>query len=150
MQHRFTKAEVDYLVAEAKVIKDIPPQTVEGDYWVIRQTVCKKSEPNTKVQGSLYIYARVAIPVPGTPRAIPGVALMWHGHRIRGFDHETWHDNPDKTKVLGWHEHLWSQEYKDCYVRAVAEPQHKDMIGILKVGLRLWNIEVLSPQLEVD
>lgn len=151
MQKRFTKDQVDYLVAEEKFIKDIPPRVTDGNYQVITAPVYRKGEANLPII-SLRVLVRVAMPVPSVPRALPSVALNWHGHRIRGLDKETRHDNPDGSRVLGWHEHLWLPEYDDAdsLVRSIAEPKHKDMLGLLKEGLRRWNIAVLKEQFEVE
>jgi hypothetical protein len=150
MQKRFTKDQVDYLVAEEKFIKDIPPRATIGNYLVITAPVYRKGQANLPIK-SLSVEARVAMPVPGIPRALPSVALNWHGHRVRGLDRETWHDNPDGSQVFGWHEHLWLPEYDDAdsLVRAIPEPKNKDMLGLLKEGLRRWNITVLKEQIEV-
>jgi hypothetical protein len=147
MQSRFTKAEVDYVLAENKVIKDIPPPVVDGNYRVIKAGVYRKSNLTSPIK-SLSVMARVALPVAGVPAALPSVALNWHGIRIRGIDHATRHDNPGGAFIQGWHEHLWSPEHGDAQVRAVPQPKHRDLRGILKEGLKRWNITVLKEQLE--
>jgi hypothetical protein len=150
MDKRFTKDKVDYLVAEGKFIKDIPPRQTIGNYLVITAPVYRKGEVSLPIK-ALTVIARVALTVPGIPAALPSVALTWHGHRIRGIDKEGWHDNPDGSKVFGWHEHLWLPEYDmpDSWVRSIPEPMHKDMQGLLKEGLQRWNITVAKEQLEV-
>ena len=148
MRKQFTKAQVDYLIAEDKYVKDIPPITTDGNYKVIVAIVCRKGDKNPGK--SLVVNARVSIPVPGIPAQLPGVALYWNGHRIRGIDREPWHDNPDGSKVLGWHEHLWSPEYEDSLVRSISEPKHKDMQGILKEALKRWNIKILKEQMDLE
>jgi hypothetical protein len=145
---RFTKAEVEYLVGEEKFIKDIPPRGLDGNYQVIVAPVYRKGQ--TQPVKALVVLARVATPIPGLPGAMPSVALTWHGHRIRGIDRETRHDNPDGSSVAGWHEHLWSAEYLDSLVRACPEPKHKDMLGILKDGLKHWNIRIAKEQMELE
>lgn len=144
---RFTKADVEYLVDEEKFIKDIPPRGIDGNYLVISSPVYRKGE--AQPIKALVLLARVAMPIPGLPGALPSVALTWHGHRIRGIDRENRHDNPDGSTVFGWHEHLWSVEFMDSLVRGCPEPKHKDMQGILKEGLKRWNIRVVKEQLEL-
>jgi len=148
MQTRFTKSKVDYLVDEEKFIKDIPPRRPDGNYLVIASPVYRKGKASLPIK-SLVVLARVAMPIPGLPGALPSVTLNWHGHRIRGIDRETRHDNPDGSYILGWHEHLWSPQYGDSLVRSAPEPKHKDMLGILEEGLQRWNIKVLKQQLEL-
>jgi hypothetical protein len=149
MRRRLNKADVDYLVAEPKFIKDLPPAVVQENYRVIEAAVYRKGDPPVLVP-SLNIYARVPLPIAGVPSAIPGAALRWYGRRIRGFDQERRHDNPDGSVVWGWHEHLWSPEWEDALVRAATEPKHKDLRGVLKQALNLWNIKIIKEQLEVE
>jgi hypothetical protein len=149
MQRRFTKAEVDYLVAEQKLVKDVPPIETDGNYRVIVADVYRKGDLRAPVP-SLVVMVRVPISIPGVPAGIPGAALRWHGHRIRGLDRETRHDNPDGTIVRGWHEHLWTPEFGDRLVRAAREPRPKDLRGIFKEGLALWNIRIIKEQMEVE
>jgi hypothetical protein len=148
MRKRFTKDQVDYLVAEEKVIKDIPPRRSDGNYLVIVMPIYRKAKADLLIT-SLEILARVATPIPGLPGALPSVALNWHGHRIRGIDREARHDNPDGSEVFGWHEHIWMPQYGDSLVRPFPEPKRKDMLGILKEGLGRWNIKVIKQQLEL-
>jgi len=149
MQLRFTKHEVDYLVGDEKFVKEILPVQKIGNYYVILLPIYRKGE--AQPIKALAIEARVAVSIPGLPAAIPSVALNWHGHRIRGIDRETRHDNPDGSPcVYGWHEHIWSEKYKDDCVRAFPEPKHKDLRGILREGLRRWNVKVFREQMEVE
>ena len=94
MRRRFEKAEVDYLVAEAKLIKDLPPAIVQGNYRVIETSVYRKGDPPILIP-ALAVVVRVVLPVPGVPAGIPQAALKWFGHRIRGLDRETRHDGPE-------------------------------------------------------
>jgi hypothetical protein len=146
----FTRAAVDHLVSEAKIIKFLPPIKIEGDYFMMRATVYMKSEPSAYVHGGLIVSSRLIRPVPGIPRQIPSCALEWHGYRIRGIDREILHDNPDGSSVRGWHEHLWSPESADALVISTREPRQRDLRGLFKAGLKRWNIDVLHEQLEVE
>jgi hypothetical protein len=148
MRRRFNKSEVDYLVAEQKCIKDIPPLEREGNFFVIKASVYRKGEPLVLIP-SLEVMVRVPTAVPGVPVGVPGAALRWFGHRIRGLDREGRHDNPDGSTVYGWHEHLWSPEFEDSLVRQAREPKHKNLNGVLKEGLALWNIKIIKEQLEM-
>ena len=72
---------------------------------------------------------------------------------MRGIDREQVHDNPEGTspaQVLGWHEHVWSEEHGDSQVIPTNEPRHKDIRGVLKAGLKKWNIAINKEQLEVE
>jgi hypothetical protein len=149
MRRRFDKAEIDYLVAEPKFIKDLPPAVLQGNYRVIEAAVYRKGDPPVVIP-SLIVNVRVPLPVAGVPIGVPGAALRWCSYRIRGLDRETQHDNPDGSIVRGWHEHLWSQEWGDSFVRSAPEPKHKDLRGVLKQALNLWNIKVIKEQLEVE
>jgi len=148
-RHPFTKAEVDYLVDEQKFIKEVPSIVEHGNYSMMRAQVYRKVNKSYVPIKGLFVIARVAIPIPGVPSAIPSAALEWAGRRIRGIDKETRHDNPDGGSVYGWHSHIWSPEHEDSCVVSTPEPKHKDMRGILKAGLKKWNIFVIEEQLEV-
>jgi hypothetical protein len=151
LAERFTKADVDYLIAEAKFIKAVPvlprldPRLTTR---MIRVLVFRKSQPNNAIKG-LVAMAKVHIPPPGLPRLNPSSALEWYGKRIRGLNKEIWHDNPDGTTVRGWHEHLWSPEEQDSYV-VPARPKliQTGLLDVFKWGLKKWNIEVVEKQLE--
>jgi hypothetical protein len=149
MRRRFDKAEVDYLVAEPKFIKDLPLDVVQGNYRVIEAAVYRKGDPPVLIP-SLAVNVRVPMPIAGIPVGIPGAALRWYGHRIRGLDRETQHDNPDGSIVRGWHEHLWSLEWGDSLVRTALEPKRKNLRGVFKHALNLWNIKVIKEQMEVE
>ena len=150
---RFTKAQVDYLVAATKFIRAVP---VAPDYnpkqpvhRTIQVEVFKKSAPNRPIRG-LIVMARARPSPPGVPKPIPSSALEWYGKRIRGLNYELWHDNPDGSIVRGWHEHLWSPAEQDRYVvPARPEPTHKGLLDVFKWGLAKWNIEVLEEQLRL-
>lgn len=150
---RFTKAEADYLVAAPKLITEIPRQqflnTQSRTGWRIVAQVFSKSD-SRPIKG-LVVIAKVHQAPVGLPRPTPSAALEWHGKRIRGLNYELWHDNPDGTIVRGWHEHLWSPKEQDHRViPAHPEPRKRDLQGILKWGLRRWNIEVKREQAEFD
>jgi hypothetical protein len=148
----FTKADVDYLVAEPKFIKEIPrsqflnPSSRTG--WKIYASVCSK-EDSRPIKGLIVIAKAHQAPI-GLPRPTPSSALEWYGKRIRGLNYELWHDNPDGTLVKGWHEHIWSpEEDDDRVIAAHPKPQKKDLLGVLKWGLKRWNIEVRREQEEL-
>lgn len=144
---RFTKAEVEYLLAARKFIKAIPdlPLIVTSPQR-IQAPVFLKSEPNIPVRG-LVIMATIRRAPPGLPKPLPSVALEWYGVRIRGLNYEIWHDNPDGSVVRGWHEHVWSPEYEDdCVVPAGPRVTRKGLQDVLKWGLRKWHIEVQQKQ----
>jgi hypothetical protein len=145
----FTKPDVDYLVDEQKFVKEIPKSWRKGNYTVMELRVFRRGELAMPIKG-LFVTCRVVTPVSGIPRAIPSSVLEWHGYRIRGMDREQQHDNPDGSIVYGWHEHLWSPEYDAALVIGVPEPKHKDLLGLLRTGMKRWNIEVIKDQLEVE
>ena len=144
----FTKAEVDSLVQRNKFVTGIPKPTLVENYWVIEAPVYLTSEPQRPVQ-SLIVCARVIRAVAGIPRALPGVALVWKGHRVRGIDRNTRHDNPDGSRIDGWHEHLWSEKYGDSMVNSTREPKDRDLRGLFRAGLVRWNISVKEEQKEL-
>jgi hypothetical protein len=95
-----------------------------------------KSDPSMPISGLVVIAKAHQAPV-GLPHPTPSAALEWYGKRIRGLSHEQWHDNPDGTVVRGWHEHLWSPQEQDAHViQARPEPTRKELLDILKWGLR--------------
>jgi hypothetical protein len=150
---RFTKAEVEYLVAAPKFIRVVPatrlyrPQSAA--VTIIHAAVFKKSEPNNPVPG-LIVMAKAREAPPGIPKPTPSAAPEWYGKRVRGLNYELWHDNPDGSIVKGWHEHIWSPGDQDSYVvPARPEITRRALLDVLKWGLEKWNIEVLEKQLEV-
>ena len=66
-----------------------------------------------KAIDGLVVIAKAHEAPPGLPHPTPSAALEWYGKRIRGRNYELWHDNPDGTRVRGWHEHLWSPTDED-------------------------------------
>ena len=104
------------------------------------------TEPNEPIKG-LVVKAKLHQAPAGLPRLTPSAALEWYAKRIRGKNYELWHDNPNGTVVRGWHEHLWTPEEQDHRVIAARpEPRKKDLPGILKWGLKKWNIAVRREQ----
>jgi len=144
----FIKAEVDAIVGQSKFVTGIPKSRRIDKYWVIEAPVYSTADKHQPIP-SLVVTARVIKAVPGIPRGLPSVALLWKGHRIRGIDRNTRHDNPDGSHVEGWHEHQWSEEHGDSQVIAVHEPQDKDLRGLFKSGLRRWKISVRDEQQEL-
>ena len=146
---RFTKDQVEYLVAAQKFIKVLPsiPPRREGKYLLeIRSEVFRVSEPQKPISG-LFIVGRIRMAPPGIPKALPSASLTWHGKRIRGVDKEAWHDNPDGSRVYGWHEHLWSPLFQDSYViQARPEITRLTLMEIFTWGLEKWNIKVVTDQ----
>lgn len=148
--NRFTKADVDYMVAEAKFIREIPVVSCNSTASLERMQapVFSKAAPSIAIRGLLMI-ATVHTSPTGIPRAIPSSVLEWHGRRVRGVNYEIWHDNPDGTIIRGWHEHLWSPQDQDSYViRARPEPKRKALRDLFRWGCDQWNIEILTEQLE--
>src|SRR5690242_19426578 len=106
----FTKAEIDYLVKQAKFIKAVPRAKDCGNYYRIQAQVYSKVD-GQPIKG-LLVMATVDKPLPGmSGKARVSAALEYKGLRIRGIDKELWHDNPDGTVVRGWHDHDYSPEY---------------------------------------
>ena len=151
---RFTKADVDYLIAARKYIKAIPRtrflDSARRTGWkIIIPEIFYKADRSKPIKGLVVMAKAHQAPIP-LPRPKPSSALEWFGHRIRGLNHEIRHDNPDGTSVLGWHEHLWSPNYDDALVvEAKPEPTQKTLEAILKWGLEKWNIEVENKQGEL-
>lgn len=148
----FTKAEVDYLVAASKFIKEIPrPQFMTPGMRTgskIQVQVFRKSD--LKPIKGLVVMAKAHQAPAGLPPPTPSSVLEWYGRRIRGINYELWHDNPDGSSVRGWHEHIWSPKEHDAHVvKARPEPAKRDLLGILNWGLEKWNIEVLREQMEL-
>lgn len=152
MPARFKTADVDYLVAEKKIIHAIPEIThskVRPEYERIAD-VRRKSEPGKEI--GLIIVARVIERLPGLPAGPPRCILEWHGTRIRGLNYSTLHSRPGTAGgvVKGWHEHRWNEQEGDSYiVQANPIPNKPDLRSIFKWGLKKWNIEVKEEQLEV-
>jgi hypothetical protein len=147
---RFDKAEVDYLVAAAKFIRFTPKITFidakRQTGWRIQAEVFKKSEPGKPIKGLVVMAKANQAPAP-LPHPKPSAALEWYGKRIRGLNHEQWHDNPDGSIVKGWHEHIWSPRYQDSYVvEARPIPTRFGLENLFQWGLEKWNIEVLRKQ----
>src|SRR5450755_4729616 len=144
----FTKAEVDSLILGPKCISGIPKAERKENYWVMEIPVYLKTDLRRPFP-SLVIVARVIHPLSGLPRNLPSVAIELKGHRIRGIDRNIRHDNPDGSRVKGWHEHLWSEEHGDDVVIATKEPKHKDLKGVLKTALKKWDISIREEQGEL-
>jgi hypothetical protein len=147
---RFTKADVDYLMAASGFIRSIPKveflDPIRKKGWRIQAEAFRKSEPNKPVRG-LVVVAKAHQAPTGLPPPTPSAALEWYGRRIRGVNYELWHDNPDGSVVKGWHEHIWSPIDEDAYVVAAKpEPTRKALLDVLKWGLKKWNIDVQSEQ----
>ena len=108
------------------------------------------TEPNEPI-GGLVVKAKLHQAPIGLPRLTPSAALEWYEQRIRGINYELWHDNPDGTIIKGWHEHIWSPDEQDHRVVAARpELRRKDLLGVLKWGLKKWNIEVRKEQADLD
>ena len=145
----FSKSDVDFLVKEPKFIRFVPRQNASGNVIQIQAAVFKNSERSTAIKG-LFVKATVDKSLSGiSKRPRPSCCLDYKGQRIRGIDFEQWHDNPDGTRILGWHEHLWSVEWGDSLVIGIPEPRQKHLRAILKCGLERWNIAVLLQQEEL-
>ena len=154
---RSTKAEADYLVGAPKFIRAIPQIKPLGHGsaisrgWQIQVTdVFRKSEPHKAIK-CLVVMAKARRAPPPLPHPTPSSALEWYGKRIRGLNYELWHDNPDGTTVRGWHEHVWSPREQDAHVVPTRpEPTRKQLLDILKWGLRKWNIDILEEQVSMN
>src|ERR1700691_118311 len=100
---RFTKADVEYLLAEAKFIRAIPqPVKLHGSKVVVLHVadVLRKSNPHRPIKG-LVVIAKARPSPPGIPMPAPSSVLEFYGRRIRGLNYEMWHDNPDGSRVKG-------------------------------------------------
>jgi hypothetical protein len=144
---------VDYLVHAPKFIKEIPrPQFLNATARTgLKIIVPVYSNADSRPIKGLVVIAKAHQAPPGLPRPTPSSALEWFGRRIRGLNYELRHDNPDGTLVAGWHEHVWSPAEEDHRVIAARpEPKRRDLLGILKWGLKRWNIEIRREQKELD
>lgn len=148
----FKTADVDYLVAEKKIIHSIPDivhSSARSEYE-IRADVRRKNALGEEI--GLIIVARLAERLSGLPASRPRCILEWHGVRIRGLNYSTLHSRPGTAGgfIKGWHEHRWNEQEGDSYiVQANPTPNKVDLRSIVKWGLRKWNIEVKEEQLEV-
>ena len=154
MSRIFTKAEADYLVAAPKFIWVIPRHQfldrTRKTGWLIQSLVFDAANPKEPIKG-LVVKARLHQAPIGLPRLSPSAALEWYAKRIRGINYELRHDNPDGTFIRGWHEHVWCPDEQDQRVIAARpEPRRKDLLGLLKWGLKKWNIEVRREQASLD
>jgi len=76
----------------------------------------------------------------------PSAALIWHGKRIRGLDHNLKHETVENGIVTGfirgWHEHYWTDSDEDNAIRE-PNPQLKncDMQAVIGWCSTQWNIE---------
>lgn len=88
------------------------------------------------------------------PRPLPGVALLWHGERVRGIDSKLRHDvikNDAQIGIVrGWHEHQWTEMDGDRFVinanRTIKQP---DFWTLVRICLKRWNIEYSDAQLRL-
>lgn len=153
-EERFSKADVDYLVKEPKLIRFVPEIGSLGiaplKGWRLHSSIFRKSDPTKPIKG-LVVIAKAHQAPPGIPDPTPSAALEWYGHRIRGINYELRHDNPDGTSVRGWHEHIWSPRFEDhLVVEARPGPRDRSLLGIFKWGLAKWNIEVQRKQEDIE
>lgn len=147
---RFTKADVEYLIATPKFIKAVPRvqllDSVRKTGWKMQSEIYSKADSNRPIVG-LVIMAKCYQSPSGLPRPTPSSALEWHGRRIRGLNYELWHDNPDGTIVKGWHEHIWSPAEQDARViEARPEVTQRDVRGVFAWGLKKWGIDIMMEQ----
>jgi hypothetical protein len=152
--HKFSKGEVDYLVALPKSIPCIPRteflNRTNRTGWIIQMPVFKKGDSSKPIPGLVVMAKAHQAPI-GLPHPTPSAALLWHSKRIRGLNREVRHDNPDGSIVRGWHEHIWSPTDDDAHVVAAQpEPRDRSLLGLLKWGLEKWNIEVGQKQVILD
>lgn len=149
MKPPFTKVDVDHLVGASKFIKIIPPEEEKSTCYQMQARVYLAGQ--TQPEKGLIVMATAKKHLKGIGRPRPSSALVSHGIRIRGLDYEILHDNPDGSPtVRGWHEHLWSPEYKDDVVRNPGViPSQLTLRGLFLWGLRRWNISVKNKQEEL-
>src|SRR3954471_13922144 len=133
----FTAYEVDELVAATKIAGKILQNTLRGDKQgrstpsvkEIRFAVRKKDSPNVDLV--LILSGRIKVKKLTGVASIhkPGVALLWHGKRIRGVDwkirHEVIQSGVVTGFVKGWHEHICTDQDEDGFIVPV-DPKMKN------------------------
>jgi hypothetical protein len=146
----FTQADVEYLVAARKFIC----RTVEDNTTVyplpyeMRLTfdIRKRDYP----QQDIGLRFR-ALREPHSVISKWGIALLWHGKRIRGIDYKLREDIIDGGLIIGhlrhWHEHFWTDKNQDKNIIDVNSlVKNEDMRALVELCMARWNIEGYSEQ----
>lgn len=119
---RFTQYQVDELVAASKIAVKVLENTLKPDNKggknpsekTVKFAIRKKDSPTVDLV--LVLSGRIKIKKLTGVASIhkPGVALIWHGKRIRGVDwrikHDVIEDGIVTGFIRGWHEHIWTDK----------------------------------------
>lgn len=125
---KFTEYQVNQLMAASKVAGKVLHNTMKTDDAAtmkeIRFAIRRKDRPSIDL--ALVLYGRIKIKkLPGVASIHkPGVALLWHGKRIRGVDWKIRHDVIENGMITGfvrgWHEHIWRDGDQDGFIVPVS------------------------------
>ena len=150
----FTEADVNALISAKKYFatkrEDNRRHT---NIKEIRLTyeVRKRGEEATNLR--LQFYARMEIrPNAAVVQGLPGVSLLWYGHRIRCVYWKLRRDLIQNRKkigsVTGWYEHQWTDVDQDDYVVDIDDSKvaATDFDSMVQFCCARWNIEPPSEQ----
>jgi len=154
----FTQSDVDYLIRAKKFIhrtiqdntnwQKTSPHKAPDELRIVYD-IRRSDGPDTNLK--LQFAARREL----SPQTKWGIALRWHGERIRGLDHKLREDIIRGGLIVGkvrhWHEHQWTNEDRDKHVvDANAIVKNQDMRSLIETCLDRWNIEGFGHQLRLE
>lgn len=155
----FTQYEADALVAAAKVAGKVMSNTMKGDNRAATKeiTIAVRRKDSPSIDLVLVLNGRIKVKkLPGVASIHkPGVALMWHGKRIRGVDwkirHEVTQNGIVTGFIKGWHEHIWTDSEDDKFIIPVSpKMQNEDFRAVLEWSVKKWNIEGIKEQPDLE
>jgi hypothetical protein len=152
----FTEYQVDQLVAATKVAGKVLGNTMKGESTSSTKeiTIAVRRKDSPTIDLVLILNGRIKVKkLPGVASIHkPGVALMWHGRRIRGVDwkirHEIIENGIATGFIKGWHEHIWTEQDEDRFIIPInPKMQNENLQAVLQWCVTKWNIEGINEQL---
>lgn len=158
---KFTEYDVNQLVAARKFAARVLENTLAPERGktqsekTIKFAIRRLDTP--KVDLVLVLSGRIKIKKLTGVASIhkPGVALFWHGKRIRGIDwkirHEIIEDGVITGFIKGWHEHIWTDKDEDRFIIPVnPKMKNEDLQAVLQWCVKKWNIEQIEEQFQLE
>src|SRR6266481_5994327 len=134
---KFTQADVDYLIAARKFIcRDVEDNSAARPVpYEVRITFDIRRRDNPQPDIGLRFRA-LREPYSVIPKW--GIALIWHGKRIRGIDYKLREDIMHGGLIVGhlhhWHEHSWTDTDEDKNIIDVNHAEkNEDMRALIEL-----------------